>query len=92
MPLELGAPGVGGPIVTAGGIVFVGATADEAFRAFDVETGEKIWEAELPTSAMATPMTYAVDGVQYVAVSAGGHHEFYPDKVGDYLVAFALPE
>ncbi len=92
LPLELGSGGVGGPIVTAGGIVFVAATADEKFRAFDVETGDKLWESELPTSGMATPMTYQVGGVQYVAVSAGGHHEFYPDKVGDYLVAFALPD
>ena len=59
LPLELGAPGVGGPIVTAGGLVFIGATADEKFRAFDIDTGKKLWEAELPTSGMATPMTYA---------------------------------
>ncbi|MFQ5636132.1 MAG: PQQ-binding-like beta-propeller repeat protein, partial [Gammaproteobacteria bacterium] len=89
---DLGAPGIGGPIVTAGGVVFIGATADEKFRAFDVETGETLWEHEIPTSAMATPMTYAVDGRQFVVIAAGGHHAYYRDKVGDTLVAFALPE
>jgi len=92
LPLELGAPGVGGPIVTAGGVVFIAATADEKFRAFDVETGKKLWEIGLPTSGMATPMTYAAGGRQFVVIAAGGHPEFYSDKVGDYLVAFALPE
>jgi quinoprotein glucose dehydrogenase len=92
IPLEMGAPGAGGPIATAGGIVFVAGSVDERIRAFDSETGEELWEAELPTSGMATPMTYEVDGRQYVVIAAGGHHEFYPQKVGDYLVAFALPE
>lgn len=90
--LELGAPGVGGPIVTAGGIVFIGATADEKFRAFDTETGKKLWEHELPSAAMATPMTYEAGGRQYVVIAAGGHHAYYRDKVGDTLVAFALPD
>jgi len=92
LPLELGAPGVGGPIVTAGGLVFIGATADEKFRAFDIDTGKKLWEAELPTSGMATPMTYAVDGRQFIVIAAGGHQDHYPQGIGDYLVAFALPE
>jgi quinoprotein glucose dehydrogenase len=90
--LKLGAPGIGGPIVTAGGLVFIGATADEKFRAIDIATGEELWQFNLPTSAMATPMTYAVDGRQYVVVAAGGHHAYYRDKVADYLYAFALPE
>jgi quinoprotein glucose dehydrogenase len=91
LPLELGAPGVGGPIVTAGGLVFIGATADEKFRAFDIDTGKKLWEADLPTSGMATPMTYEADGRQFIVIAAGGHQEHYPQRVGDYLVAFALP-
>ncbi len=89
--LKLGAPGIGGPIVTAGGLIFIGATADETFRAFDIATGEELWQIQLPTAAMATPMTYEVDGRQYVVVAAGGHHAYYREKVADYLLAFALP-
>jgi len=88
---KLGAPGIGGPIVTAGGLIFIGATADEKFRAFDIDTGEELWQAELPTSAMATPMTYEADGRQFVVIAAGGHHAYYRNKIGDYLMAFALP-
>jgi quinoprotein glucose dehydrogenase len=91
MPLALGAPGIGGPIVTAGGLIFIGATADEKFRAFDIDTGEELWKVNLPTAAMATPMTYTAGGRQYVVVSAGGHHAYYRQKVSDYVLAFALP-
>jgi quinoprotein glucose dehydrogenase len=91
MPLELGAPGIGGPIVTAGGLIFIGATADEKFRAFDLDTGEELWKVSIPTSAMATPMTYTAGGRQFVVVSAGGHHAYYRQKVSDYVLAFALP-
>jgi len=91
IPLPFGAPGIGGPIVTAGGLAFIGATADERFRAFDVDTGEVLWSRRLPTAAMATPMTYAVDGRQFVVIAAGGHHAYYRRKVGDYLLGFALP-
>jgi quinoprotein glucose dehydrogenase len=92
LPLKFGAPGIGGPIVTAGGLIFIGATADERFRAFDIDTGEELWSARLPTSAMATPMTYSTGGRQYVVIAAGGHHAYYRRKVGDWLLAFALPE
>jgi len=91
MPLALGAPGIGGPIVTAGGLIFIGATADEKFRAFDLDTGEELWKTTIPTAAMATPMTYMASGRQYVVVSAGGHHAYYRQKVSDYVLAFALP-
>lgn len=92
LPMELGAPGVGGPIITAGGVVFVAATADARFRAFDIESGKKIWQAELPNSGMATPMTYEAGGRQFVVIAAGGHPDFTPDRVGDTLVAFALAD
>jgi len=92
LPLKFGAVGIGGPMITAGGIVFIGATADERFRAFDIDTGEEIWSDELPTSNMTNPMTYERDGRQYVVLAAGGHHIFYPQKVSDYLIAYALPE
>ena len=83
---------MGGPIVTAAGLIFIGATADERFRAFDVDTGKELWVTDMPTSAMATPITYEVDGRQFVVVAAGGHHAYYRQKVSDYLIAFALPE
>ncbi len=83
---------MGGPIVTAAGLIFVGATADERFRAFDIDTGKELWVTDMPTSAMATPITYEADGRQFVVVAAGGHHAYYRQKVSDYLIAFALPE
>jgi quinoprotein glucose dehydrogenase len=92
LPLEWGTPLSGGPTVTAGGLIFIGATADERFRAFDVTTGEKLWETETPSAAMATPMTYSIDGKQYVVVMAGGHMFYYMQNITDYIVAFALPD
>jgi quinoprotein glucose dehydrogenase len=91
LPWALGAPGIGGPIITAGGLIFIGATADEKFRAFDIDTGEELWKVSLPTAAMATPMTYEADGRQFVVIAAGGHHAYYRQKISDYLIAFALP-
>jgi quinoprotein glucose dehydrogenase len=85
----LGSPNLGGPIVTAGGLVFVGATLDRQLRAFDVETGRELWHAVLPAGAKATPMTYGVRGRQYVAVAAGGDGEAF--GASDEIVVFALP-
>lgn len=84
-----GSPNIGGPIVTAGGLIFIGATMDSKIRAFDLKNGAKLWEAKLPAFAMATPMTYAVGGKQYVVIAAGGHGAL--GGFGDSLVAFALP-
>jgi quinoprotein glucose dehydrogenase len=92
LPLEYGTPLAGGPTVTAGGLVFIGASADEKFRAFDIDTGEKLWEVSTPASAMATPMTYKVDGRQFVVVAAGGHIFKAFNNISDYIVAYALPE
>jgi quinoprotein glucose dehydrogenase len=91
VPLAFGTPLSGGPTVTAGGLVFIGASADEKFRAFDVDTGTQLWETSTPASAMATPMTYEVDGRQYVVVAAGGHIVTGFRNVSDWLVAYALP-
>jgi quinoprotein glucose dehydrogenase len=92
VPLGMGGKGslnLGGPIVTAGGLVFVGAALDRKLRAFDIETGRELWSGDLPAGARATPMTYrASDGRQYVVVAAGGS-DVWGD--GDALVAFALP-
>ncbi len=92
IPLNLGAPSAGGPIVTAGGLIFIGATPDSKIRAYDIDTGEEVWEFRAPTSAMATPMTYEIDGRQYVVFAAGGHSWYDAKGVDDYLLAFALPE
>ena len=88
--LELGSPNLGGPIVTASGLVFIGATTDKFLRAFDAATGEEIWRQRLPFTANATPLTYRLrpDGRQFVVVAAGGHGWSEP---GDALIAFKLP-
>ena len=80
----------GGPIVTAGGIVFIAATMDAKFRAFDKSTGALLWETQLPAAGYATPTTYRVNGRQYVVVAAGGGKLGTPS--GDAYVAFALPD
>ncbi len=84
-----GTENYGGPVVTAGGLIFIGATADESIRAFDKDTGKVLWKAELPFGGNATPSTYMVDGRQYVVISAGGGKSGRPR--GGSLVAFALP-
>ena len=91
IPLPFGTPLAGGPTVTAGGLVFIGASADEKFRAFDIDTGKNLWEVSTPASAMATPMTYSVGGRQFVVVAAGGHIVAGFRNVSDYIVAYALP-
>jgi quinoprotein glucose dehydrogenase len=89
---EYGTPNLGGPLLTASGLVFIGATTDHFLRAFDSASGSELWRARLPTSAHATPMTYRLrpDGRQYVVVAAGGHG-LLGSPPGDALVAFALP-
>ena len=89
--LPPGSPNLGGPIVTAGGLVFTAAAKDPYLRAFDVETGTEVWKAELPASAQATPMTFSAGGKQYVVICAGGHGKL-GSKQGDAVVAFALGE
>lgn len=79
----------GGPVVTASGLVFTGAAEDLYLRAFDSATGKELWKAELPASAQATPMSYTLDGRQYVVIAAGGHADRAKSR-GDALVAFAL--
>jgi quinoprotein glucose dehydrogenase len=87
---ETGTVNFGGPIVTAGGLVFTAAAMDDYLRAFDVETGKEIWKFKLPASGQATPMTYSVSGKQYVVIAAGGHGKL-GTKQGDYVLAFTLP-
>lgn len=91
VPLKWGVPNFGGPIVTAGGVVFIGATMDDYLRAFDAASGEELWKGRLPAGGQATPMTYVWEGKQYVVIAAGGHARA-TTKLGDYVKAYALPE
>ena len=84
-----GTENYGGPLVTVGGVLFIGATADETIRAFATDTGAIRWSAPLPFSGNATPSTYAVGGRQFVVISAGGGKSGRP--AGGKIVAFALP-
>ncbi|MBL49952.1 MAG: quinoprotein glucose dehydrogenase [Roseibacillus sp.] len=85
-----GTENYGGPVVTAGGLLFIGATADETFRAFDRDNGKLLWKTKLPFSGNATPSTYMVNGRQFIVISAGGGKSNRPR--GGMLMAFALPE
>ena len=85
-----GTENYGGPAITAGGVLFIGATNDEKFRAFDMRTGKRLWEASLPAGGYATPATYIVNGRQFVVIAAGGGK--MGTKSGDTYVAYALPE
>ncbi len=81
---------LGGPMASAGGLVFTAAAMDNYLRAFDTETGKELWKFELPASGQATPMTYLLKGKQYVVIAAGGHGKL-GTKQGDYVIAFTLP-
>ena len=88
---KVGVPGIGGPMITKGGVAFLGAAVDDYLRAYDLTTGRQLWEARLPAGGQATPMTYAVDdGRQFVVMVAGGHGSV-GTKPGDYVIAYALP-
>ena len=78
------------PALVAKGLIFIGATKDEKFRAFDKRTGKVLWETSLPAGGYATPATYEVGGQQYVVIAAGGGK--MGTKSGDAYVAFALPD
>ncbi len=89
--LKLGTPTIGGPAVTASGLIFIGAAFDDYLRAFDTETGDELWKGRLPAGGQATPMSYEYEGRQFVVIAAGGHARA-GTKLGDHLVAFSLPE
>jgi len=90
---DWGVPNMGGSVITASGLAFIGATTDNYLRAFDVKTGEKLWEDRLPAGGQATPMTFRLraDGKQYVVIAAGGH-KYLGTDLGDALVAYALED
>lgn len=81
---------LGGPMATAGGLVFTAAAMDNFLRAFDAESGKELWKFELPAGGQATPMTFSLNGKQYLVIAAGGHGKL-GTKQGDFVVAFTLP-
>lgn len=91
LPIGWGTPNFGGPMATAGGLVFIGAAMDDYLRAFDAATGAELWKGRLPAGGQATPMSYVWQGRQYVVIAAGGHARA-GTRLGDSIVAFALPE
>ena len=91
LPMRWGSPGFGGPLLTSGGLTFIGATADNRFRAFATATGEELWSHELGSGAFALPMTYERNGRQYIVV-ASGQHPFLHRILDDHITAFALPQ
>lgn len=87
---KVGTPTFGGPLATAGGLIFIGATLDDYLRAFDARTGDELWTGRLPASGIATPTTYTWHDRQYVVIAAGGHGDAGA-PANDAVVAFALP-
>ena len=84
-----GTENYGGPVVTAGGLLFIAASRDGKFRCFDKSTGKLLWETDLPAPGFATPSVYAVNGKQYIVIACGGGK--LGTASGDAYVAFALP-
>lgn len=90
LQIAMGTPGAGGPLITAGGVAFIGYSLDHRLRAFDVQSGEVLWQSPaLPAPANSTPITYEASGVQYVVVAAGGH-SMYGTARSDAVVAYRL--
>jgi quinoprotein glucose dehydrogenase len=91
LPMKIGTPNNGGPLVTAGGLIFIAAATDNLIRAIDIETGEMVWSDELPAGGQTTPISYEVGGRQFIVIAPGGHH-FMETPIGDHVIAWALPE
>jgi quinoprotein glucose dehydrogenase len=90
LPFKVGVPGIGGPIITKGGVAFLAAAVDDYLRAYELATGKELWSARLPAGGQSTPMTYLQDGRQYVVIVAGGHGSV-GTKPGDAILAYRLP-
>jgi quinoprotein glucose dehydrogenase len=91
MPESWGSPTIGGPAVTAGGVIFIGASMDAKVRAYSLATGEELWSDQAQAPAVANPAVYEYKGREYVAFVAGGN-TILKDQVGDQIVVYALPE
>jgi quinoprotein glucose dehydrogenase len=91
LPFKVGVPGIGGPIITKGGVAFLGAAVDNYIRAYDVETGKELWRGRLPAGGQSTPMTYLDDNGRQVLLMVAGGHGSIGTKPGDYVIAYTLP-
>ncbi|GBR50294.1 PQQ-dependent membrane-bound glucose dehydrogenase [Neokomagataea thailandica NBRC 106555] len=89
-PIKIGVPSLGGPLSTAGNVAFLTGSMDYYIRAYDLTNGKVLWQDRLPAGGQSTPMTYAVNGKQYVVTYAGGHNSF-PTRMGDDIIAYTLP-
>ncbi|WLD56825.1 glucose/quinate/shikimate family membrane-bound PQQ-dependent dehydrogenase [Salinispirillum sp. LH 10-3-1] len=90
LPIKMGVPGIGGPIITESGVVFLAATVDDYLRAYDLATGEQIWQARLPAGGQATPMTYLNSQGEQMVVQVAGGHGSVGTTIGDYVIAYKL--
>ena len=90
LPFTIGTPNNGGPVTTAGGLIFIAAATDDLMHAIDIRTGKTVWTAPLPAGGQATPVVYQANGREYVVIYASGHHFIHTPK-GDSVVAYALP-
>ncbi|RAU18772.1 membrane-bound PQQ-dependent dehydrogenase, glucose/quinate/shikimate family [Nitrincola tibetensis] len=90
LPLKMGVPGIGGPVITEGGVAFLAATVDDYLRAYDVSTGEQLWQARLPAGGQATPMTYLNSLGEQMVVQVAGGHGSVGTSIGDYVIAYKL--
>lgn len=90
IPLKLGVPGIGGPIITRGGVVFLAATVDDYLRAYNLTDGEELWRARLPAGGQATPMTYLNSQGEQMVVQVAGGHGSIGTTIGDYVLAYKL--
>lgn len=91
LPIDIGTPNNGGPVVTASGLIFIAATTDNLIHAIDISTGETVWTDKLPGGGQTTPITYEAGGRQFVVIAPGGHH-FMETPISDAVIAYALPE
>jgi len=91
LPINIGTPNNGGSVVTVSGLIFIAAATDDLIRAIDINTGKTVWSTPLPAGGQANPMIYTQNGREYLVIVAAGHH-FMETPVGDYVLAWALPE
>lgn len=91
MPFKMGMLMLGGPIATAGNVIFITGMVDNYIRAFDVTSGKPLWQARLPAGDQSKPMTYKINDKQYVVTAAGGHNSV-GTKLVAYIIAYALPD
>ncbi|ROQ30011.1 glucose/quinate/shikimate family membrane-bound PQQ-dependent dehydrogenase [Gallaecimonas pentaromativorans] len=90
LPIKMGVPGIGGPVITAGGVVFMSAAVDDYIRAYDLTSGKVLWQARLPAGGQATPMTYVNSKGEQMVVQVAGGHGSIGTTIGDYVVAYKL--